>query len=172
MNIVIFNSEREGTLTLTTNAAGHPVLRAVGSPRVKDGDYAPSDLMGDPEYPMYAASHVYSWALERCRSDAGIAAAQSYLRQWPDGPQAEPEDIERGRAEHDALLRAAEDLNAGAPTFDQMSPEQLRDYIDSSAKRLADDETDSATAYLLQLRVGLAATLLYGFYFRASQKSA
>jgi hypothetical protein len=58
MSIVIFNSEKEGSMTLTKNDAGRVVLRISGAPKVKDGDYGPSDLIGDPEYPYQPAGIV------------------------------------------------------------------------------------------------------------------
>ena len=170
MNIVIFNSEKEGSIVLTRDSQGRPVLRIRGSPNVRDGDDGPSELLGDPKYPMYAASLVYTWALEPCRSDAGITAAQEYLRRWPDGPQAELSDIKLGRAQHDELMKAAEDLNAETLTLDQMAPEQLRDQIHLMVERLANEEAEGAIAYLLRMRISLASTLLYGFYLRASRE--
>lgn len=172
MNIVIFNSEKEGSIVLTLDGEGRPVLRIRGVPNVRDGDYGPSELLGDPKYPMHAASLVYTWALELCRSDSGIAAAQEYLRQWPDGPQADPSDIELGHAQHEELMKAAEDLNVDTPTLDQMAPEQLRDQIHLMVDRLTDEEAEGATAYLLRMRISLATTLLYGFYLRASQEKS
>ncbi len=169
MHIVLFNSETDGSLTLTTDRQGRPVLRIQGAPKVRDGDYAPSDLLGEPPSAFRAAGVVYDWALGRCRSDAGIAAAQSYLRQWPAGPQAETEDLARSRAATDALHAAARRLPTDGPTLDQMTPEQLRDQIRTLARQLADEAPEGATASLLRVRIELAATLLYGCYFRASR---
>ncbi len=171
MNIVLFNSETEGRFLLTSNGNGHAVLRIEGSPKIPDGDYAPSDLL-DAKYETHAASVVYNWALEKFRSEQGIAAAQSYLRQWPDGPQAEPEDIEEACAANDAIMQAAEALNAGTPMLDEMSAEQLTEHIHQMVAKLGEEETGSATAYLLRLRINSAATMLYGFYHRAAKANS
>lgn len=162
MNIVLFHSEKEGRLVLTKSAEGRVVIRIENVPNVCDGDYGPSDILRPGEVPMYAAGYVQSWALEKCRSDAGIEAARAFLRQWPDGPQAEPNEIEQARAENDALDKAAESLNAGRPPLEQMSADELRDYLHGMVDRLADEEPDSVLASLIRLRIKLAATLLHG----------
>lgn len=95
-----------------------------------------------------------------------------FLRQWPEGPQAEPEDIAEARRAHDAIFKAAEELDADSPTMEHRTPEQLADYIRSGVERLADRETDSATKYVLKMRINVATSLLYGFYARASEKNS
>jgi hypothetical protein len=163
MNIVLFNSPSDGRLALATGEGGAPVLRMEGVPNVRDGDYGPSDILRHGEMPMYAAGYVQSWALDKCRSDAGIEAARAFLRQWPDGPQAEPDDLEQARAENDALDEAAESLNAGHPPIERMSADELRDYIPAMVDRLAEEEPDSPAAMIIRIRLKLAATLLRGF---------
>jgi hypothetical protein len=162
VNIVLFNSEKEGRLVLARSAEGRMVVRIERVPNVRDGDYGPSDILRPGEVPMYAAGYVQSWALEKCRSDAGIEAARAFLRQWPDGPQAEPDDLEQARAENDALDAAAESLGAGHRPLEQMSADELRDYIHALVDRLAYEEPGSVLANLIRLRIKLAATLLRG----------
>ena len=163
MNIVLFNSPSEGRLVLTTGDDGGAVLRMEGVPNVRDGDYRPADPVHVGSTPTLAASFVYSWALDKFRADRGIAAAQSYLRQWPEGPQVEPEDIQQGRLATDALFQAAEELNADTAPLGDLDPNELRDLIHGLIDRLADEPPNSAAAVVIRLRLRLAVTILRGF---------
>ncbi len=163
MNIFLFNSETEGSLILTEAPAGRVVLRIAGAPQIPDGDYAPSQVIVPGEAPSTAAEYVFDWAILKCRTDAGIEAAQRYLRQWPAGPQAEAEEIRQAQIARDLLLQTAETLNASNPSLDQLSPDELRDFIHDLIDRLADEPPESAAAMIIRMRLKLAVTLLGGF---------
>lgn len=163
MNIVLFNSPNDGRLVLTTRADGAAVLRLEGVPNVRDGEYAPADTVLVGATPTPAASFVYSWALDKFRTDRGIAAAQAYLRQWPEGPQVEPEDIRQDRLATDALFRAADELNADTAPLEELTSKALCELIHAMTDQLEDEEPLSAKAQLLRFRIKLAATLLHGF---------
>jgi hypothetical protein len=170
MNIVLFNSPSDGRLVLTTGASGAPVLRVEGVPNVRDGDYSPADTVLVGATPTPAASFVYSWAVDKFRTDRGIAAAQAYLRQWPEGPQVEPEDIERDHLATDALFAAAEELNADSARLEELNAEQLCELIHSMTDQLAGEEPHGAKAQLLRFRIKFAATLLRGLTLRSNMK--
>lgn len=161
--MVLFSSETEGSLTLTEGADGRLVLRITGAPRIADGDYAPSHILEQGEPPSTAADYVFEWAILKCRTDAGIEAAQRYLRQWPEGPQAGAEEIREAQLAKDLLLQTAESLNASNPPLDQLNPDELRDFIHELIDRLADKPPARAAAMIIRIRVKLAVTLLRGF---------
>lgn len=163
MNIVLFNSPSEGRLALTTGVSGAAVLRMEGVPNVRDGDYGPADTVLVGATPAPAASFVYSWALDKFRSDRGIAAAQAYLRQWPEGPQVEPEDIQLDRAATDQLFQAADELNGDTATLEELTPKGLCELIHTMTDLLEVEQPLSAKALLLRYRIKLAVTLLYRF---------
>jgi hypothetical protein len=171
MNIVLFNSPSEGRLLLTTGAGGAAVLRMEGVPNVRDGDYGPADTVLVGSSPTPAASFVYSWALDKFRTDSGVAAAQAYLRQWPEGPQVEPEDIQQDRLATDALFQAAEELNADTGPLEELAPKDLCQLIHPMTDQLGSEEPFTSKAQLLRFRIKLAATLLHGFSLRSSQEN-
>lgn len=162
MNIVLFNSPSDGRLVLTISASGAPVLRMEGVPNVSDGDYGPADTVLVGATPTPAASFVYSWALDKFRTDHGIAAARTYLRQWPEGPQVEPDDIQQDRLATDALFQAADELNAETAPLEELTPNELCDLIHNMTDQLESEEPFGAKAQLLRYRIKLAATLLRG----------
>lgn len=160
MNIVLFHSETKGSVVLTEAADGRIVLRITDAPRIADGDYAPAHVIVPGEEPSTAAEYVFEWAILKCRTDSGIEAAQRYLRQWPEGPQAEAEEIRQAQLAKDALLQTAETLNASNPPLDQLNPDELRDLIYELTDRLADEPPDSPAAEIIRLRLKLAVALL------------
>lgn len=99
MNILIQTDKDGGTAHLTTDSSqshyGCPVLRIRAEDI--DGDFGPADLIdtsGDPDniHPesiVTAGQIVAGWASRPERTDEERAAARMFLRQWPDGPQAE-----------------------------------------------------------------------------------
>jgi hypothetical protein len=80
-------------LTTESGAACHglPVLQIKTRDRARavtcaypDGEYGPADITAPG---VTAAAIVAAWARRPGRTPEELQAAQSYLSQWPDGPQ-------------------------------------------------------------------------------------
>jgi hypothetical protein len=161
MNIVIFNSEKEGCAWLTDEMPDRRViLRLAGIPNVPGGDYEPSDALGSWEPAIYAASIVYTWAEAVIRTERGIAYARQYLSRWPEGPQADPEHFKASRAQAAAFAKAASELKGPYDSLDDMTPEQLRADLARMTEQLSNYAPGSPHAILLQWRIGVAEALL------------
>jgi hypothetical protein len=91
MNHQILVDARGGEAFLTTDSPassyGIPVLRIDADDL--QGDFGPSDLLGAPPTAMPAAALVAHWARQPERTAAERAAAEMFLRQWPEGPPVE-----------------------------------------------------------------------------------
>ncbi|MBE0659006.1 MAG: hypothetical protein IH602_15035 [Bryobacteraceae bacterium] len=91
MEHLILTDPDGGRAVLTTNSPassyGIPVLRITADDI--EGDFGPSDLIGQPGALMPAAAVVAAWARDSARTEPELSAAAKFLRQWPEGPQVE-----------------------------------------------------------------------------------
>lgn len=87
---VILDDTDDFTVTLWQTDRGATLLRL----RVPDGewDFPPTAPMFDGASTGAAARLVFAAVTNNPRSDVELAAARSFLRQWPDGPQL-PEEL-------------------------------------------------------------------------------
>jgi hypothetical protein len=161
MEVVLFNSEDEGRITLTDETPDRRyVVRIANSRRYLDGEYLPDDCIGNSPFKMALGAYVFDWATQAIRSDAGIDAALGYLRQSPKYGDVESADLAQARAEKEKLMVAARNLFAGEKPMDQMSCEELKAAIDRWQGKLSGCVPDSDEARVIELRIEMATTLL------------
>jgi hypothetical protein len=161
MDVVLFNSEEEGRITLTDDTSdGRYVVRIASSRRYPDGDYLPDDSLGESPFEMAVGAYVFDWATQAIRSDAGINAALLYLRQSPRYADFESGDLSEAREEKEKLMTAAKNLFVGEKPMDQMSCDELRMAIERWNERLCEFVPDSDEARILGLRIEMAKTMI------------
>lgn len=88
MDYLILSDQEGGTARLTTDTPassyGIPVL-VIDADDIQ-AELGPADIVPSSP-PIMAADIILAWGSRPNRSEEERAAAERYLRQWPDGPQ-------------------------------------------------------------------------------------
>lgn len=161
MNVPISGKQFDGEIWLSDETPDHRILLHCQSSRLfPNGDFMPSDSLDPSDPSFHAAQLVHIWAGLPERNEDELAWAQAYLKQWPEGPQADSDSLQAQKEFNGAFARAREELGAGLPLLDQMSKGELRAEIERMKAKLAECTPESPMAQAIQLRIGMAELLL------------